>query len=119
MAGNRDERDRRVAKRQRLPFREHEVALRLHGIRVRRVRRRRRRIHHVPIRRRQPDLRAVVLLKIRRAAEVIAVSVSDEDVLDVGRIEPERLQSRDDFRLDAIRITGIDQDDPLRSSTIA
>src|SRR5207245_9596159 len=107
MAGNRDERHGRVAKRQRLAFGEYEIALRLDLIGG--IRRRIRWIHQVPVSGGHSDLRAVALLKVRRAAEVIAVSMSDEDVLDVRGIEPDFLQPGDHFRLDAIRVSGVDQ----------
>src|SRR6266540_5064583 len=59
----------------------------------------RRVLHQIPVSRGDVDLRAIVLLKVGCASEVVRVSVRDEDHLDLRRVQPELLKSRKQLRL--------------------
>ena len=69
---------------------------------------------HIPICRGRSDLRAVVLLEVPGAAEMIGVTVTQQHVLHVRRIQTELLQPGDHDGLDPIRVAGVDEDDALR-----
>ena len=68
----------------------------------------RRRLHQRPVRRRDVDLRAELLLEVRRAAKVIGVSVGDQDRLHLRRIEAKLHESWQEIRLDLIRAQRVD-----------
>ncbi len=97
-----------------LAFREHEIAIRAARRVGRLVRRRSRRVDQIPIGGRRADFRAVALLEVPRAAEVVRVAMAEQHVLHVCRVEPQRLQPRDDDGFHAVGIAGIDEDDALR-----
>src|SRR5438105_1480954 len=73
-----------------------------------------RRIHQVPVCRCGCDLRAVMILEILRAAEMICMTMAKQDVFHLGWIESKFLHSRDDFGLGFISEPGIEQDNPAR-----
>jgi hypothetical protein len=50
---------------------------------------------------------------VLRAAEVVVVSVRDDDVADVLGLQPELAQATDDGPLDVVLETRVDQDDAL------
>lgn len=67
--------------------------------------------HQVPVGRREQDAGAKPPLELLRTAVVVTVPVAHEHVRDVGRIEPERPQPLDNFRLDVVVIQRVDDDD--------
>ena len=67
----------------------------------------------VPVQRAHDDFRAVPALQERGALVVIAVRVADEHVLDVVRIEAERLHAVDDLGVDRVIEQRVDYDDAL------
>ena len=109
------QRDRLVAERHLLAvLRDLDVALRQRTIRLRSARVRVRPLDHVPIELAHHDLRPVLLLEVRRAAEVIEVAVADDDVFHVRRVEAGLLQRGLDDLLRLVNgVQRIDQDDAL------
>jgi hypothetical protein len=70
-------------------------------------------LDHLPILLGRADTRARRLLDSRRAAEMVEVAVTDEDVLDVLEIEAQRPDVVDHM-IDKRLLRRIDHDDPLR-----
>src|SRR5271165_7065292 len=105
VAGRDVERERGVAQLELLAVGGDHVALR-HGIaRVA--------LHQVPILRPQDQMRMELVLKHLGAGVMIAVAVADNDVLDVGWIEAELLESFDDLGLAGVAVERVDDDDAV------
>ena len=68
-------------------------------------------IEQIPVGFRQDHVRAELVLQVLRAAGVIAVTMADDHVLDLRRIEPELLHAADDLVLDRIVEDRVDDDD--------
>ena len=105
VAGREIHRHRGVTERQTLTVGRHHVARRFRprpgGVG-----------EQLPVRRRHHDSRPETLLQQPRAADVIAMSVAHDDVLDGRRIESELLQAVDDLVFNRIIENGVDQDEP-------
>ncbi len=67
-------------------------------------------LDQVPIRSGQRDAGAA-LLKVRRAAEVIRVTVSEQHVLHVLRVECQSAQARQQHGFELVRVAGVNQQD--------
>jgi hypothetical protein len=61
-------------------------------------------------------VRAKTLLEKPRTAHVVDVTMADEHVFDVGRVQPELGQAINDFVFDRIVEECVDDDDRPRSS---
>ena len=72
-------------------------------------------LRQVPIGGRHDDVGAEMLLQIGGAADVIDMTMGDERIFDLCRVQSELAQSADDLVLDRIGPDRIEQHDALRS----
>ena len=72
-------------------------------------------LEQIPVVRRQDDAGAELVLQVLCAARVVAVSVADDRVLDLRRIETEFLHAADDLVLDRVVEDRVDDDNSLGS----
>ena len=111
MPRDRDRGYARIAERNRLALGEDQITGRRR--RTVGVSGSRRFLDKVPVRRHRADSRTVTVLKVRSPAIVIPVPVAKQHVLHIRRVQAEFDQSRYENRLDSVRVTGVDENDPL------
>src|SRR5262245_24369948 len=69
---------------------------------------------HIPVRFRHDDVWVVGVLEIFRTEVAIVVSMMDDHILDLSRIQANLFQVFPDLLLDGVIVRGIDQDDSFR-----
>ena len=108
MSGDRNRSHRDVAHLDRLTFANNQVSLRSSS-RILLIRVRIRGVHRVPVCGRRADSCTEPGLEILRAAKMVTVAVTEQDVFDLRQIEAELLQPWNQNRLNPVRVAGIEQ----------